>query len=482
MPTTATVRSAALSGLEALPVTVSVTWNEGERPGISVSGLSDTQADILLEQVRSAFRNYRYVDPFRCNLDIKVEPESIYKDPYAPALPVAVAYLLATRQISEKWATVNPLIVGEFDSAGYVLPVRGMVAYDRLAAAEGTHLLSARSDVLEHGIPLRSLGELWNTYPLLRRCASSRALSGAMLPLAGSTQPLLLATLCAAVGGHSVLGWGSRDWQGFVTRCYGRLETALRPDMTEGERDELALISSVCGEVDGGTRPYREPDPSITLAGMLGGGKPIIPGEVSLATHGMLHLGNADEFSPAVLDGLIRAREQREVHIVRVDEFQVFPADFHLFGDTYSVKLDSRLRRLFDIRVFVPMDRELGLASLADATLEQLQALVDAALAFRAERQEREGLAIDGYPQVLLDTVTKAECPEDMRERFAEPDERQNCLRIARTLADLTLSEEMTHEHIEMALCLAGYLDRWPELRIVPESRISYEDRDADER
>lgn len=106
------------------------------------------------------------------------------------------------------------------------------------------------------------------------------------------------------------------------------------PPLTEEERAEALLVHSVAGQpieaIARGVRPFRAPHHSISAGGLVGGGRPVLPGEISLADKGVLFLDELPEFANNVLQSLRQPMEDREVRIVRVDGVYTFPCDFQL--------------------------------------------------------------------------------------------------------------------------------------------------------
>ncbi len=85
--------------------------------------------------------------------------------------------------------------------------------------------------------------------------------------------------------------------------------TTILPDMTLAEAIETTRIHSVAGVTDGRTalvttRPFRAPHHTISDVGLIGGGQVPLPGEVSLAHHGVLFLDELPEFRRHVLEVL----------------------------------------------------------------------------------------------------------------------------------------------------------------------------------
>jgi magnesium chelatase family protein len=85
--------------------------------------------------------------------------------------------------------------------------------------------------------------------------------------------------------------------------------TTILPAMTLAESIETTRIHRVAGLTGDRaalitTRPFRAPYHTISDAGLIGGGHVPMPGEVSLAYHGMLFLDELPEFRRSVLEVL----------------------------------------------------------------------------------------------------------------------------------------------------------------------------------
>ena len=109
---------------------------------------------------------------------------------------------------------------------------------------------------------------------------------------------------------------------------------SLLPPLSQDEALESALMHSVAGEsiapILSGTRPFRKPHHSASLAGLVGGGSPIRPGEITLAHNGVLFLDELSEFKSSVLQGIRQPMETGEVRLTRADGTVTFPARFML--------------------------------------------------------------------------------------------------------------------------------------------------------
>jgi magnesium chelatase family protein len=97
-------------------------------------------------------------------------------------------------------------------------------------------------------------------------------------------------------------------------------------------------------------RPFRAPHHSASLAGLLGGGNPPRPGEVSLAHRGVLFLDELPEFERRSLEGLRQVLEERCVVVARAGVSCVFPAHFQLVAAANPCPCGWRLSKQRDCR------------------------------------------------------------------------------------------------------------------------------------
>jgi magnesium chelatase family protein len=127
------------------------------------------------------------------------------------------------------------------------------------------------------------------------------------------------ALVVAAAGGHNVLMIGSPGTG--KSMLAERLPTIL-PPLTPAESLETTRVYSATGRLSAGealltVRPFRTPHHTISDAGMVGGGSPPVPGEISLAHHGVLFLDELPEFHRRSLEVLRQPLEQGRVTISR---------------------------------------------------------------------------------------------------------------------------------------------------------------------
>src|SRR4029453_9730140 len=98
------------------------------------------------------------------------------------------------------------------------------------------------------------------------------------------------------------------------------------------------------------SRPFRSPHHSASRAGLLGGGSPPRPGEVSLAHRGVLLLDELPEFERQALESLRQVLEERRVVVARASGSVAFPADFQLVASANPCPCGWRLSVVRDCR------------------------------------------------------------------------------------------------------------------------------------
>ena len=281
----------------------------------------------------------------RLHVTVNLAPAEIRKTGTAFDLPIAVAVLAATGQIPHE-SLSKLLFVGELALDGSVCPPRGAVAYAALAEREGLSLVCSDQTRLPLALSTDAYGISGHLTAEDRGrrfaiCSQRGRVTMVRTPM---TAPAVSTSLMLWTRTSPNAQWSSlrRDatacsWWGHRAPARLCLHAGCLPychPLADAEKSEALLIHSVAGQpidsLERGERPFRAPHHSISVGGLVGGGRPVMPGEVSLAHGGVLFLDELPEFATNALQSLRQPLEDHEVRIVRVDGVYVFPCDFQL--------------------------------------------------------------------------------------------------------------------------------------------------------